>query len=536
MENLENPTSLQNPPQGQGDAVRDLVEAFAAPETCSANWTVVRPKGKNGGRRGQRATGDHLTTPNPASLQASGSKLSKKQRHKLYQKQRKQKQQVANPEGQKPKAGDRKPEAQLAGQRPTTEDPSMSNSEGQRRKAGDPKTTMRSDGQRPKAGDPGFSERKTGPSPKPDGKQTEDLFKVPTETSHKGSGQSKKHDIRKNRQRRAANAIAKSAQAPARTEPSKRSRMDDTVSPRGDHKKAKLDSSRRAPVSYADIVQNDLCIAITGDDHKQLTVEQANAVKGYLEECIMDGARDPDSDFSPGFRGKPIIADGALKLWCEDDASLRWVKSTIAAAAEIIGMKVTVKRQKELTRRIRAALFIPDCRRSVEDTGLVLNKQNRWAQINSWTIYSHSKQSDNTMFLTLGIPENIVPLLMNKERRLTHNLGNVYVRFYAANGSLQDEPPQEMPSAMMVDPKPGLSGTKHGDPGKDDPAPVCSKNVAQAVPPQSSPIPSTSRLMEGRIVVDTPKGKFWRVPRMVVTDSSEEEGNLDDGDPNLHNL
>lgn len=331
-----------------------------------------------------------------------------------------------------------------------------------------------------------------------------------------------KQKNRANRKRRAALAIARSAPAPAHNEPSKRTRMDDTVSPRGDRKKQKLDNTRRAPgISYADMVQSNLCVAVARVDSQQLTEEQATLVKRYLEKCILEDIKNPAKDFSPRFMGKPIIAEGVLKLWCEDEPSLKWLSEVTAKLPKATCPELNIIRQSDLVKKVRAALFIPDCTNTLEDTSLVLAEQNKWAHLNTWTVYSHSMQKDDILLLRLGIPEKLVPELIARERRLAHNLGSVYVRFMAEDGSLQDEPPMPRQTSESSAP----TGPLEPQPGPS--VEQVPEQLFPAASSHSSPIPSGSKPTEEMCVEQESE--------IDLLDSSEgEEGvreNQDVGDP-----
>lgn len=337
-----------------------------------------------------------------------------------------------------------------------------------------------------------------------------------------------KHGNRNNRQRRAAFAVARSAQAPVHTEPSKRQRLDDTVSPRGEYKKVRLDTGRPAPASYADIVQNKLCVAITRADDQPIIEEQANRIKKFLSTMILAATRDPSADFYPSFRGKPIIAEGVLKLWCEDERSRRWLCETISGLPAETCPKLVVKSQSDLTRRVRAALWLPECDNTLEDTKWVLHCQNQWANVQSWSVLSHSLQRDGTMYLMLGIPESMVPTLLRKERRLSHNLGSVYVRFYGTDGALHDVPPgKEQPSVPGA--QPGPSGQQKSTPAESS-TPMDARREPPTAPAHSSPKPSTS--VAGEPMSEDPIHPIgaWR----EVVELEELEELLQTGEESLH--
>lgn len=478
MDFTSNQSSSSTP---SGEAVKYLEATIDAEEGNTAAWKVVRPKGKKGarnaGKRPKAAT-PSSNTPAPVVAHVPG-KLTKKQKRQLNRQHQ----------------GQMRRETGSGGPQPTAEAPPMNR--------------------------PGpsayYRERRSGqnkpvaePQAPPTSATVSTVVNAGTDGC-RGKATGSKNKNRLNRKKRAAAAIAKSAQAPARNEPSKRSRLDDTSSPRGDHKKVRLDSSRRAQTSYAGIVMNDLCVAVTRDDNAQLSDEQVTLVKKFLQRKILEGIKDPAIAYSPSFNGKPVSADGVLKLWCEDERSLRWLTEVIDSMPSMKGTKFVVRKQGELTRRVRAALFLPECENTLEDTNLVLDHQNKWALVNTWTVFTHTLQRDGTMFLTLGIPESVVPALLERGRRLSHNLGKVYVRFYGADGSLSDEPPR-----------------------RDVPTSAEGTETVPPAPTHSSPKPSTSEVVEGMSVDPEPqKSGTDEVAELVggIELKQSVEVKPDDGDP-----
>lgn len=461
------------------------------PEVTPDGWTVVQSKYK-------KSTGARNVWERPeAGTSIAGapySSLSKKQKQRFRQKQKREEERKGSkPEGQGP-------------------------------------SSHRKNSERDRQHKPEASKAPASSQPGPS---------APTETFSAGADESRptrrmrtKHGNRHNRQKRAATYVAQSAQAPPHNEPAKRTRLDDTVSPRGDSKKIKLDSARRADASYAEIAQNDLCVAIVRADNHKLTDQQATLVKEFLEDKILADVKDPSKEYSPIFLGKPIVGDGVLKLWCEDEQTKKWLVDTVDSLSSEECPRLGVKRQSELSKRVRAALWLPDCKNSVEDTSLVLNSQNRWALVNSWTVYSHSVQGNGTLFLKLGIPETVVPLLVARKRRLAHNLGSVYVRFYAADGTLQDEPylgTKTTTASAEPESQPGPSRTT------GQPARPAHQDGAEGVPPvapvHSSPKPSTSRAPQ-EMNVDPAPTSIGSWGDLVDQEMAKEKGHPDDGDPN----
>lgn len=487
-----------------GEAVEDLAVALAAPRAPTAAWTVVRPKGKKvdkagKGRKQSAGTSSTYSRTSEVANVPGGKKARQRLNRKLRQKGE---QQTA------PDTGASVPNA-----------PGPSSYYKDRQKSKLTKTN------------------ESEPEPHaPPAIPTSLLAAAAESDSGRGRGMKTKANNRLNRRKRAALAVGRSAQAPTaspaaasaavRVEPGKRTRLDDTVSPRGEHKKQRLDSQRRTPtVSYAQMAQNNsLCVAVVRSGNEQMTEEQAKLVKRYLQSRILDDVKNPELSFSPRFQGKPIVDEGALKLWCEDVPSLEWLTDAIKQLPTASCPNLAVVKQSDLTKKVRAAIFIPDCTFSLDDTSLLLADQNKWAQVNQWTVYSHQMQADDILFVSIGIPETLIPVLMEKGRRLAYGLGSVYVRFYGVEGKLQDDPPQKRPRKTL----PQEPGPKSGSGGT---APKASPDKPASLPPlHSSPKPSCSKAMEEMCERSA--------ELMLSSDTADEadEGTPDDGVPNPFSL
>ncbi|XP_045454909.1 translation initiation factor IF-2-like [Melitaea cinxia] len=100
--------------------------------------------------------------------------------------------------------------------------------------------------------------------------------------------------------------------------PAKRARLDESQSPRGGPKKPRLADGTHVPYSAA--VQSDLLVAVTTVTGEHLTAQTAYEVQVLLQERLLKDLIEATDDepVKPVFQGKPIYADGALKLWCEN--------------------------------------------------------------------------------------------------------------------------------------------------------------------------------------------------------------------------
>lgn len=267
-------------------------------------------------------------------------------------------------------------------------------------------------------------------------------------------------------------ATNRAPQAPEQPQRSmKRSRnADDTASPQEERKRPKT-----AP-SYADAAKKHLLVAVKILPSRGMTPEQSEQLADSLNQVI-DGLGDLRSlgqkVFFPLFRGKPFLSEGVLKIWCEDDRTLDWLRANVnQLTSPVPNTTLAIIKQSEVTRQIKAALLLPglkvSCTADIVRAHSVLSGQNEWCDVDSWELWAHD-QREKGLFLTLGIPETDIPAIMARERRMVYRMGNTYVRFFGPNG-LTDVPPtmergQEPPppqpmettSAALAAPGPGIT-------------------------------------------------------------------------------
>lgn len=278
------------------------------------------------------------------------------------------------------------------------------------------------------------------------------------------------------------------AQAPA-----KRARLDETISPRGPPKRQRLEPTVENARAYSDAVKADLLVAITGETTGFLNQKQGEEVQRFLEETLMELVTQPDAEKGhlPGFWGKPSLAGGALRLWCDDQYTLDWLKQLMTTFTLSTGEKVVVRRQSELGRRIRCGIMIPGAWTDTYKIARALNAMNPWAGVRQWLLYNVFRQ-ESGMFIVVGVPEAMVQPLLDHGRRLKFLLGSVYLRFQGPKGKYLDLPPQAGPapveeareakpepmnSASGVEPAADLVAASPAsqNSGRADPAPDCSE-------------------------------------------------------------
>lgn len=319
----------------------------------------------------------------------------------------------------------------------------------------------------------------------------------------------------------------------------KRARLDDSTSPRGEHKKRRLEGACRSGVQYSEAVSSDLNIAVTDECSTGITKDLAKEIlcdinKRVLTEAL-NMALGGGIGGRPGFRGKPTYVDGHLMLQAMDAFTVDWVRRGISELATPSNVKLVVKRQSEVPGRIRCGIFIPDDTefwRSESDMGRVLHYQNGWAGVSRWLLTGSEKQPKG-WFLTLSVPEDCVAAILAKGRCLCFGAGTVYLKFKGPQGRFYDEPPahntrdppataestsaQDKPGsaepvmqsdcedALLASPSQPDQGTSGGDQVGNEPTVASPPEVVQlpsdgdAVDDQSIEPPSESEDLSGRM-------------------------------------
>ncbi|CAH2092641.1 unnamed protein product [Euphydryas editha] len=220
---------------------------------------------------------------------------------------------------------------------------------------------------------------------------------------------------------------------------SKRPHLDETNSPRSDHKRPKL-FNRPQPTSYADAAKSDPLVAVTSATTGHISALTAQLVQKGLEAKLMAAMLATEGGEGPAFRGKPVYDGGVLKLWCSNLSTLDWLKAAIEDIVLPNGERLVVRQMWEIPRRVRCGISIPGVQSDTKALGGILRFQNPWAEVDRWllhALYYH----DNDTFIVVSVPEELVPALMGHERRLAYMLGSVYLKFLGPTGKFTETAP-----------------------------------------------------------------------------------------------
>ncbi|KAL0811048.1 hypothetical protein ABMA28_010328 [Loxostege sticticalis] len=254
---------------------------------------------------------------------------------------------------------------------------------------------------------------------------------------------------------------------------SKRARLDDTRSPRGEAKRPKTDTRQRQTVSYADASQSHLRVAVITVPPRDLSQEQADQLRETINDSILQAVLFPPSPSAqaPSFRGRPFLMDGVLAMWCEDENALAWLeRETSRMTSPIPGTTLAVIRQSELKKRLKAGLLIHTRITDSKTLHKVLCAQNPWYKVDSWQCYDMSvadqpgtvDSREKVVHLILGIPEDQRQAILDRDRRVAHMTGSGYIRFFTPEDGNTAEPNPTVVSETAATPGPSTSAPQPG--------------------------------------------------------------------------
>ncbi|XP_063535405.1 uncharacterized protein LOC134745326 [Cydia strobilella] len=195
----------------------------------------------------------------------------------------------------------------------------------------------------------------------------------------------------------------------------------------------------------------------------ELTLEQAEHIKGTLESCLMKLANVQTEDtYCPSFLGTPRYSEGVLKLRCEGMKDVEWLQDAVATiTSPIPGTDLVVQRQRAIPRRLKCAVLLPFCSDDTETIHNILITQNEWYKISKWALYKVERTEDPPgTFLVIGIPFDEISTVMARERRLLYKEKVGYIRFFGKMEKLEDVPPGVFMSRIEAGASDGLSAEK----------------------------------------------------------------------------
>lgn len=224
----------------------------------------------------------------------------------------------------------------------------------------------------------------------------------------------------------------------------KRARPNETQSPSGGPKRQKLNQSRGSkPASYAAAVKqsSNIEVAITSQNKRFVTREVATRIERFLEDKIDELALNDDPNIDrPAFCGRPLYREGGLRLFCANADTVQWLTESITSFPS--NEPLVALKPGEVPNRVRIGILLPHLETDRTLVGRRFGVSNKWANVKQWLVHAmHQQVAHDATFLTLSVPEDIVPGIMERGRVLNYRLGAVYVKFRDDKGRYTDIPP-----------------------------------------------------------------------------------------------
>ncbi|XP_061709564.1 uncharacterized protein LOC133519568 isoform X3 [Cydia pomonella] len=234
---------------------------------------------------------------------------------------------------------------------------------------------------------------------------------------------------------------------PKRNKLSAKKRKQETVSHKRDNIDNNVEAKRQKTettgnITYEEAIKLGLIVSITtlnGHFSPQLSEE----FQQKIQTRLMEEARQPNASPGPIFRGKPIYSNGALRLWCEDETTLSWLKHTTSTINISSGNKIIVKSQRQVEPMVRCGIVLPGIWDDFSLVAKTLRYQNAWAEVDRWKLHRIEKQETDT-FAVVYVPEILVKKILEHGRRLGFMLGSVYIKFQGSRGKYSELPPQNV--------------------------------------------------------------------------------------------
>lgn len=151
----------------------------------------------------------------------------------------------------------------------------------------------------------------------------------------------------------------------------------------------------------------------------------------------------------PIFLGRPTYKTGRLHLICKDERTVQWLITNLAAfehpdSIEVIRLGVSKW-------RVNIGVLLPGLETDVARVSKRLLISNPWADIKSWLVHGLERQErQSATFATFSIPEDVVPEIMARGRRLDYLLGSVYIKFRDSKGRYVTTPPSNEDAQKKV--------------------------------------------------------------------------------------
>ncbi|XP_052746976.1 uncharacterized protein LOC112045863 isoform X1 [Bicyclus anynana] len=191
-----------------------------------------------------------------------------------------------------------------------------------------------------------------------------------------------------------------------------------------------------------------------------MTQTEATALQEQIQEEVFEAClRDPipgvPLTHAPTFSGKAFLSEGVLKMWCEDDQALEWLNAVLPRLkSPREGFRLNIINQRDITKRVKGALYVPSYRGEIGVLHRILQRQNPKYDVGSWTLHNFKRSTGKPpgVFLILGIPQERIKTILDNDRRIAYSTGTIYLKFYVGE-ELSDVPPSQATSEKQANPE-----------------------------------------------------------------------------------
>lgn len=241
---------------------------------------------------------------------------------------------------------------------------------------------------------------------------------------------------------------------------SKRARSTGSSGTPPGHPKKKTGMGRGTPQpvkSYSSIAASHLRVAVIDLQSPQGKLTQAQADKvqaglqGFLEDFLEN--QQPDQK-SPTFWGWKYSGE-ILRIHCENDHSLEWLKTAVAACpAPWEGARLSVIPADQLPKLTKAALWIPGTPVDTRVAIARLAKQNPGLNVGEWCVFHDAiKEQPPGRLIVFGVGKDVVTKLSAVKGKLHYLFTALTVRLQTGSSATSTTPvgptPQSSTSTAM---------------------------------------------------------------------------------------
>lgn len=184
-----------------------------------------------------------------------------------------------------------------------------------------------------------------------------------------------------------------------------------------------------------------LSVAITCSRKQYLTADESKRILAAIQKQIISNASSPHQRPAdrPTFNAQPRFEDGVIKLWCDNDHTLTWLKQ-IVSKLSLPSSTLVVKSQSEIQKRSVGTFVIQDNERVFEgptDIMSTLSYQNPCINFDRLEILSATQDTQNGAFqqyrewhVRMMFPEDQKRILEKRLNSFSIGLTAVKVMFH----------------------------------------------------------------------------------------------------------